>query len=160
MSYLTSDLPSTILFIAIGVIIGAALSKILNKGPKTAELQQKLEDTQEQFDSYQKEVGTHFQKTAELVNQLTQSYREVHEHLSKGAQELAQNTPDTLTGTDFKALSDQSTSETNAPDKNSQEADSQRETNPQDLSDTDAPNSADSSPDQGDEAKDDKKESR
>ena len=106
MSFLTSDLPSTLLLIAIGVIIGAALTKILNRGPNPAELQQKLEDTQDQFDSYQKEVGSHFQKTAELVNNLTNSYQEVHQHLSVGAQSLAKHTPETLESSQFKALSD------------------------------------------------------
>lgn len=155
MSFLTSDLPATILFIAIGIIIGAALSKILNRGPKTAELQQKLEDTQEQFDSYQKEVGTHFQKTAELVNQLTQSYREVHEHLSKGAQELAQNTPDTLNSSEFKALSDQNSAKPDTPEKKAQEADS-TETSDQDN----IPESDTSASEQNDITKGDHKESR
>jgi len=105
VSFLTSDLPSTLLLIAIGIIVGAALTKILNRGPNSAELQQKLEDTQEQFNQYQNNVSEHFQKTAELVNNLTQSYQDVHHHLSKGAQSLAQNTPNALESNAFKSLS-------------------------------------------------------
>lgn len=106
MSFSTSDLPTTILFIAIGVIIGAALSKILNRGPSATELQQKLEESQEQLNKYQKDVDSHFQKTAELVNNLTESYRAVHEHLSQGAQKLTHHSSNTLESTQFKALAE------------------------------------------------------
>ena len=137
MSFLTTDLPSTLLLIAIGVIIGAALTKILNRGPNPAELQQQLEDTQDQFASYQKEVGGHFQKTADLVNNLTNSYQEVHQHLSLGAQKLAQSTPETLENTQFKALSDDNASKNNSEEKHSSVAPSYEETANSDLSSSD-----------------------
>jgi uncharacterized membrane-anchored protein YhcB (DUF1043 family) len=125
LSFLTSDLPTTLLLIAIGVIIGAALSKILNRGPNPAELQQKLEESQEQLKAYQQEVGSHFQKTAELVNGLTQSYRAVHEHLAQGAQSLAQNTSgNTLESTQFKALSDANVDATAQPEASTAETNS------------------------------------
>ena len=91
------DLSTAILFLIVGTIIGVALSKILAKGPSNNQLQQQLEDTQDQFTNYQKEVGTHFEQTASLVNKMTDSYREVHEHLSKGAQSLAQESNIALT---------------------------------------------------------------
>lgn len=123
MNFLTSDLPSTLLLIAIGVIIGAALTKILNRGPNASELQQKLEDTEEKFNNYQQEVGNHFQKTAELVNKLTQSYQDVHQHLSEGAQGLAKHTTNALENSSFKALSD------NTVTKDTQQESQQREAN-------------------------------
>lgn len=116
MSFSTSDLPSTLLLIALGVIIGAALSKILNRGPSVTELQQKLEESQDQLDQYRKDVDRHFQTTAELVNNLTQSYRAVHEHLSQGAQKLTSHaSSNTLEGTQFKALSDAQHATTDTP---------------------------------------------
>lgn len=114
MSFSTTDLPSTLLLIALGVIIGAALSKILNKGPSVSELQQKLEESQDQLDQYKQEVDKHFHTTAELVNNLTQSYRAVHEHLSQGAQKLTSHTSNnTLESSQFKALSDSQNTEGN-----------------------------------------------
>lgn len=109
MSFLTSDLPSTLLLIAIGVIIGAALTKILNRSSNATELQQKLEDTEEKLNNYQQEVSNHFQKTAELVNKLTLSYQDVHQHLSQGAQGLVKQTTETLENSSFKSLSDSNT---------------------------------------------------
>lgn len=37
---------------------------------------------------YRQQVDHHFLRTAELVNNMTESYRKVHEHLSEGAQDL------------------------------------------------------------------------
>ncbi len=134
MSFSTSDLPSTILLIALGVIIGAALSKILNRGPSVSELQQKLEESQDQLDQYRKDVDKHFQTTAELVNNLTQSYRAVHEHLSQGAQKLTHHSAgNTLESTQFKALSDSH----DAASDNSSEAESIQASTEADIQNTD-----------------------
>jgi uncharacterized membrane-anchored protein YhcB (DUF1043 family) len=51
--------------------------------------QRQLDDIQERFDSYQNEVVTHFNSTASLVKKLTQSYQDVQDHLSEGANRLA-----------------------------------------------------------------------
>ncbi|MDT4871554.1 hypothetical protein FQZ97_1066880 [compost metagenome] len=48
-----------------------------------------MDDLQDRFSSYQQEVATHFNTTANLVKKLTQSYQDVQEHLSDGAQRLA-----------------------------------------------------------------------
>ncbi len=117
MDLLTSNLSSTLIILAVGIIIGAAISKIFNRSGKTSELQKNLEETKEQFENYQQEVGAHFQTTADLVNKLTESYREVHQHLSQGAQTLAQNTAATLENSQFKALGD-NTNEASPSDSN------------------------------------------
>lgn len=109
MNFFTADLPSTLLLIGLGIVIGAALTKILNRGPNSTELQQKLEDTEEKLNNYQEDVSNHFQKTAELVNKLTLSYQEVHQHLSQGAQGLAKYSTNALENNSFKALSDNNT---------------------------------------------------
>ena len=51
--------------------------------------QRQLDDLQGRFNSYQSEVVTHFNTTASLVKRLTQSYQDVQEHLSEGADRLA-----------------------------------------------------------------------
>jgi len=48
-----------------------------------------FDELQERFDAYQREVVGHFNTTASLVKNLTQSYQEVQEHLSEGANRLA-----------------------------------------------------------------------
>ncbi len=52
-------------------------------------LEQQLDELQKQQQNYQREVTDHFTETAQLFNQLTNSYRNVHSHLAEGAQKLA-----------------------------------------------------------------------
>nr|WP_217505744.1 MULTISPECIES: DUF1043 family protein [Pseudomonas fluorescens group] len=71
-----------------GVAIGFLLARLLpNAVPNST--QRQLDDIQERFDSYQNEVVTHFNATASLVKKLTQSYQDVQDHLSEGANRLA-----------------------------------------------------------------------
>ncbi len=71
-----------------GVAIGFLLARLLpNAVPNST--QRQLDDIQERFDSYQNEVVTHFNSTASLVKKLTQSYQDVQDHLSEGANRLA-----------------------------------------------------------------------
>lgn len=71
-----------------GVAIGFLLARLLpNAVPNST--QRQLDDIQERFDSYQNEVVTHFNSTAALVKKLTQSYQDVQDHLSEGANRLA-----------------------------------------------------------------------
>ena len=49
-----------------------------------------LSELQQQQHDYQHEVTDHFSETAELLNQLTNSYKDVHNHLAKGAATLCQ----------------------------------------------------------------------
>lgn len=71
-----------------GTAIGFLAARLLpNAAPSRT--QRQLDELQERFDSYQSEVVTHFNTTAGLVKKLTQSYQEVQEHLSDGANRLA-----------------------------------------------------------------------
>ena len=71
-----------------GVAIGFLIARLLpNAAPN--KVQRQMDDLQDRFDSYQREVVTHFNTTASLVKKLTQSYQDVQEHLSDGAQRLA-----------------------------------------------------------------------
>ncbi len=68
----------------IGVIIGRSLTPKLQKS-----LELRLQESKEELDQYQHDVAQHFADTAKLVTNLTQSYKDVHDHLSKGAVELS-----------------------------------------------------------------------
>jgi hypothetical protein len=43
---------------------------------------------QEKLDNYQQQVEHHFAKTADLIDNLTDSYKEVFQHLSESAEKL------------------------------------------------------------------------
>ena len=74
--------------LVVGVVIGFAVARLLpNAAPNGT--QRQLDDVQERFDNYQNEVVTHFNSTANLVQKLSQSYQDVQEHLSEGANRLA-----------------------------------------------------------------------
>ena len=83
-----------------GTILGIAAGYLLSKWKapsalKQQQLQQELEALQQQQQQYQQQVANHFSETAELVNTMTDSYRNVHEHLAAGAQLLAAEHSDT-----------------------------------------------------------------
>jgi len=70
-----------------GIVIGLLLARLLS-GHRGSSAKQ-FDELQERFDGYQREVVGHFNTTASLVKKLTQSYQEVQEHLSEGANRLA-----------------------------------------------------------------------
>jgi uncharacterized protein len=72
-----------------GVAIGYFIARQRLTGSSPHRTLQQLQELQERFDSYQSEVITHFNTTATLVSKLTQSYQDVQQHLSSGAQNLA-----------------------------------------------------------------------
>lgn len=75
--------------LAVGMVIGYFFAGRINSNPtKVTELEQKLQDLQRSHDRYRDEVSEHFSTTAELVQQMTESYRDVYQHLASGAQEL------------------------------------------------------------------------
>ena len=71
-----------------GVAIGFLIARLVPSAAPSS-TQRQLDDIQERFDSYQNEVVTHFNSTASLVKKLSQSYQEVQDHLSEGANRLA-----------------------------------------------------------------------
>ena len=71
-----------------GIAIGFLIARLLpNAAP--GRTQRQLDDLKERFDSYQGEVVNHFNTTANLVKRMTQSYQDVQEHISAGANRLA-----------------------------------------------------------------------
>ncbi len=73
----------------IGVIIGLLIGGRLSANPnRVRELEAEIKAAQEKERRYRDSVSDHFSMTADLVHHMTESYREVYEHLASGAQDL------------------------------------------------------------------------
>ena len=85
-----SSLLITALFaLIVGVGLGALVSRRLsNDGRKQRELERNVDQLLQQQKDYQHQVVEHFTDTAKLLNNLAESYRDVHNHLASGATAL------------------------------------------------------------------------
>lgn len=80
-----------------GLIVGWLIARQKDDDHHQAEqLEEQINELKEQNNRYQEDVTSHFAKTAALLNDLTSNYREVHNHLAEGAQQLASNDQDLL----------------------------------------------------------------
>ena len=73
----------------IGVIAGFIASRKGMPLGAQKEMERHLSELQQQQHNYQQEVNEHFTQTAALLDQLSESYRDVHNHLARGAHKLA-----------------------------------------------------------------------
>lgn len=88
-SFTTLLIVATATFI-VGCLITLLMTRTLSSSEqKTRALEARLQQAEENMVNYQQEVTEHFSETAQLVNNLTQSYKEVHEHLTGSALKLA-----------------------------------------------------------------------
>lgn len=79
----------TLLGTGVGAAIGYFLNQYLHPTPRrNRELEEQLHGLQEQHKHYRYDVNAHFNKTADLLSHLAASYREVHNHLARGAIDL------------------------------------------------------------------------
>lgn len=70
-------------------IIGVGVKTLLNRTNKREEkLKSELSDTKEKLNSFQSDVNTHFEKTANLFNKLSVQYKELYEHLDTSSKKL------------------------------------------------------------------------
>jgi len=88
----------TVISLLIGFSLGLIFSRLIPAGEEEKkELEQTLKEKEEELAKYKEEVSTHFSKTADLVNNLTDSYKSVHQHLASGVQTLcSENTGEKL----------------------------------------------------------------
>ena len=78
--------------LAVGVGIGALFMNRLNGGSsRVRELENQIRSLEENHGEYRDSVSDHFSMTAELVHHMTESYKEVYQHLASGAQDLCTN---------------------------------------------------------------------
>jgi uncharacterized membrane-anchored protein YhcB (DUF1043 family) len=73
--------------LGLGTLLGRAMSP---QGQKNRDLEGKLDQALQDKKAYEDEVVEHFSDTAALLNKLTESYRDVHNQLAKGATTLCQ----------------------------------------------------------------------
>jgi uncharacterized membrane-anchored protein YhcB (DUF1043 family) len=77
---------------AAGIACGLAISLLLRGNrQRVEELERELAALHQQFDGYRDQVNRHFLTTSELVQKMTDSYRDVYEHLAAGSAALCQN---------------------------------------------------------------------
>lgn len=75
--------------LAIGVVVGVVVASRLSSSPsRVRELESQIRGLKENHREYRDSVSDHFSMTAELVQHMTESYREVYQHLASGAQDL------------------------------------------------------------------------
>ncbi|MBQ15033.1 MAG: hypothetical protein CMQ17_11635 [Gammaproteobacteria bacterium] len=78
--------------LAVGIVVGVVFANTLNtSSSRIQELEKQIVDLQESHTDYRDNVSDHFSMTAELVQHMTESYREVYQHLATGAQDLCSN---------------------------------------------------------------------
>ncbi len=77
-----------VIIFCIGGLLGALVSRKFIPPTEQKSLENELDTTKEELSNYQHEVAEHFIATSKLINELTQSYKNVHEHLASGAVDL------------------------------------------------------------------------
>ncbi|MGD8312440.1 MAG: DUF1043 family protein [Gammaproteobacteria bacterium] len=85
-----------ILGFLLGTLLGCIVAWfVIGRNGRTLQLQLELEQLKERFTDYRDQVTQHFMRTSDLVQEMTQSYRAVYEHLAAGAQHLCAEPEDT-----------------------------------------------------------------
>ena len=85
-----------VLYLCIGLVIGgmagfyfAKMDDFSRKQKKS--LEEKLQRSEQELIAYKDQVTDHFKETATLINDMTESYQKVHEHLAQGVVQLCSN---------------------------------------------------------------------
>lgn len=91
MYSLTIVIASAVVCLLVGLGLGLLAGRRSSaEGRKYREVERKLDQVIQDKRAYEDEVVEHFAKTAKLLNGLTDSYRDVHNHLATGAATLCQ----------------------------------------------------------------------
>jgi uncharacterized membrane-anchored protein YhcB (DUF1043 family) len=81
-----------ILGLLIGTVLGCMITySLMTRNGRTRQLQLELNQLKENFQDYRDQVTHHFMRSSELVQEMTNSYRSVYEHLAAGAQHLCRD---------------------------------------------------------------------
>ncbi len=113
MYELSSLLMTAVLALLVGGGLGALIARRYSfDGRKQRELERSVDKLLQQQKDYQHEVVEHFAGTAKLLNNLAESYRDVHNHLASGASELC----DDEAGTILRSIPEAGLSQIGAPE--------------------------------------------
>ena len=89
VDYIDSVWQISIISLVTGGLIGALAYRLLTPSAKrVVEIESELNQAREELTDYKDSVNQHFNKTSDLVNDLTQNYVKVYQHLAEGAQTL------------------------------------------------------------------------
>ena len=78
---------------ALGAVVGALVMYLLrHRLNDTQALRRRLGEVQSELDSYRTRVDEHFERTSDLFQEVTQKYRDLHDHLAQGATGLTRGT--------------------------------------------------------------------
>jgi uncharacterized protein len=79
-------------FLLCGTALGAFLLHVFRANIYSRELEQRLHEAESSLQGYQRDVAESFAQTAQHIQTMTQTYRDMQEHLATSALKLA--TPD------------------------------------------------------------------
>ena len=81
----------SLILVILASIVAFLIGRMTSKGREdSVRLQGELEESRKDFQDFRKQVTSHFRGTAQRVDALTESYRDVYKHLAQGAQELCE----------------------------------------------------------------------
>lgn len=72
--------------VLLGLVVGALIMYFSTGANKDSD--KTIAELEKKIKTYQNDVAEHFEKTADLVDDLTQSYKNVFDHLGKSARDL------------------------------------------------------------------------
>lgn len=75
----------------VGALLGFLFGRNGSNGSREVRLAEELDRTQLELAKYRDEVNEHFSVTADLVNDLTNQYQKVHQHLASSASSLCRD---------------------------------------------------------------------
>jgi uncharacterized membrane-anchored protein YhcB (DUF1043 family) len=81
------------ILLSIGILVAAAAGFYFGRNYSTSELeknrlQQQLNEKSAELDAFHNKVNSHFEKTAELFNHVSDSYQSLYDHMAKSSTQL------------------------------------------------------------------------
>jgi len=73
---------------AMGVIVGAIIGFLIARFNGSSNSESELVAAREALDQYRADVADHFKRSSGLIAEMTNSYRNVYQHMADGAQQL------------------------------------------------------------------------
>lgn len=82
---------ATFIAFVVGLAAGAiGCFFVMSRSRAQSNIEQQLRELQEEFTAYRENVNSHFNKTAQMVNTLTENYLQVQKHLESAADSFAE----------------------------------------------------------------------
>ncbi len=80
--------------LVVGLIIGAVAMRFGNKKLREQHtVQYELDKSKAELEDYRKELTSHFARSAELLDNMAQDYRQLYQHMAKGSNNLLPDLP-------------------------------------------------------------------